>query len=159
MPFFINDKWTHGCRCRQALKFLLKQIMARNMKPKVTSGEFPYNKSVLFNRNHCFFHFRDNLDLFINHPFSSFGRISSSHRLLDTDLFVKLFVRLSVVSEDAIFVCINGMLHYFYESKPEHLGARYGNKTFRPQDVSPLVVSPLVVSPLFSTLVVSPPIP
>ena len=34
-----------------------------------------------------------------------------------------------------------------------------GNKTFRPQDVSPLVVSPLVVSPLFSTLVVSPPIP
>ena len=33
----------------------------------------------------------------------------------------------------------------------------YGNKTFRPQDVSPLVVSPLVVSPLFSTLVVSPP--
>ena len=29
-----------------------------------------------------------------------------------------------------------------------------GNKTFRPQDVSPLVVSPL-----FSTLVVSPPIP
>ena len=34
-----------------------------------------------------------------------------------------------------------------------------GNKTFRPQDVSPLVVSPLVVSPLFSTLVVSPHIP
>ena len=33
-----------------------------------------------------------------------------------------------------------------------------GNKTFRPQDVSPLVVSPLAVSPLFSTLVVSPPI-
>ena len=30
----------------------------------------------------------------------------------------------------------------------------FGNKTFRPQDVSPLVVSPL-----FSTLVVSPPIP
>ena len=35
----------------------------------------------------------------------------------------------------------------------------HGNKTFRPQDVSPLVVSPLVVSPLFSTLVVSPPYP
>ena len=31
---------------------------------------------------------------------------------------------------------------------------RPGNKTFRPQDVSPLAVSPL-----FSTLVVSPPIP
>ena len=34
-----------------------------------------------------------------------------------------------------------------------------GNKTFRPQDLSPLVVSPLVVSPLFSHLVVSPHIP
>ena len=39
------------------------------------------------------------------------------------------------------------------------VGHTTGNKTFRPQDVSPLVVSPLVVSPLFSTLVVSPPIP
>ena len=38
-------------------------------------------------------------------------------------------------------------------------GRGMGNKTFRPQDVSPLVVFPLVVSPLFSTLVVSPHIP
>ena len=38
-------------------------------------------------------------------------------------------------------------------------GVSTGNRTFRPQDVSPLVVSPLVVSPLFSTLVVSPHIP
>ena len=85
--------------------------MARNMKPKVTSGEFPYNKSVVFNRNHCFFHFRDNLDRFINQPFNSLGRISSSHRLLDTDLLVKLFVLLSV-SVEAIFVCIHGMLNF-----------------------------------------------
>ena len=43
--------------------------------------------------------------------------------------------------------------------------ALWGNKTFRPQDVSPLVVSPLVISPPFwspsrfrpPTLVVSPP--
>ena len=34
--------------------------------------------------------------------------------------------------------------------------AQNGNKTFRPQDVSPLVLSPLVISPLFSTLVVFP---
>ena len=39
------------------------------------------------------------------------------------------------------------------------VGVSDGNKTFRPQDVYPLVVSPLVVSPLFSTLVVWPHIP
>ena len=82
------------------------------MKPNVTSGEFPYNKSVDFNKNHCFFHFLDSLDRFINQPFNSLGRISSSHRLLDTDLLVKLFVLLSV-SEDAIFVCIDDVLNYF----------------------------------------------
>ena len=55
-------------------------------------------------------------------------------------------------------ICCKVMEHVITSNIMAYLD-KHGNKTFRPQDVSPLVVSTLVVSPLFSTLVVSPPIP
>jgi len=74
-----------------------------------TSGVSPYSSIVLFNKNHCFLHLREILVLFISQPLSSWGCRSSSlcaleedPFLLDRERLVRLFVRLSVPSEDAI---------------------------------------------------------